>query len=477
MGREERQLFAPRNVTAHYVPLRMSDRWLWLFILLGTVFSLLVSYQIATQSLILGSLPGGWTYRYAARFTSQPIGAALLVGGISVALLLLTRGIARAGRLRQWLIVAVWIVAATPLQAVMRSLTAVDFETIFVSEAANSFYSVTREYGARKVLAEFNELRETWPWHAQSNMPGKLMLLYALQLISKSPVVLPWIIVVISNLGGALIYIFTRDLLGDCRVALFSLALYLFVPAKLFFFPLMNTVTPILAVGCAWLLLKMLQKRQRRYAALLGVAVYGIVFFEPLALVMGLLFAGFIARALWLGAISRAELWAQLGVGFVAFATTYAAMYLWFGFELVAALRRVAMHAVEFNVQNARPYGVWVEANLREFVVGMGVCQAFAFGAAVLDGLRGPGEWQARLTRPVTVLCLGLLAVVAVTDLMGVNRGEVIRLWIFLACMFQIPTAYVCASFEGNSAIVLVLACTVLQAALGATLIGFIVTG
>ena len=29
-------------------------------------------------------------------------------------------------------------------------------------------------------------------------------------------------------------------------------------------------------------------------------------------------------------------------------------------------------------------------------------------------------------------------------DLTGVNRGEVIRLWIFLACLFQVPTAYVC---------------------------------
>src|SRR6185436_13983638 len=113
---------------------------------------------------------------------------------------------------------------------------------------------------------------------------------------------------------------------------------------------------------------------------------------------------------------------------------------------------------------------------LRELVVGMGVCQAVVFFAALLDGLRGPGDWRARLTRPITVLCLGLLLVVTVTDLIAVNRGEVIRLWIFLACLFQIPTAYVCARLDSHAAIVMVLACTVLQAALGTAMVAFLIT-
>ena len=485
----------------------MSERWLWFFILLGSALSLALSYEIATQSLRLGSLEWGWTYSYAARFSSRPVGAALIVGGIAVALLLLTGGFSQAGRHRPWLIVAAWIALATPLQALMRSLTPSDLESIFLSDAANSFYSVTQEYGARKVLSDFSDVRASWPLHAQSNMPGKLMLLYALQLVTTSPSVLPWMIVFVSNLGAALIYLFTRDLFDDVRVALIAAILYLFVPAKIFFFPLLNTVTPVLIVGCAWLLLRMLQTRQQRYAALLGAALYAVAFFEPLPLVMGLLFAALVARALWLGTISGRELFEHLGVGCVAFATSYAAMYLWFGFDLIDAFRRIGTHAVEFNVQNARPYEVWLTENLREFVVGMGICQAIVFFAALLDGLRrqsacGPSErpegseakpsprarsawgwgpkrtdnWRTRLTRPITILCLGLLAVVGVTDLVGVNRGEVIRLWIFLACMFQIPAAYVCVKLQSQAAVVLLLACTVLQAALGTAMIAFLIT-
>lgn len=62
-----------------------------------------------------------------------------------------------------------------------------------------------------------------------------------------------------------------------------------------------------------------------------------------------------------------------------------------------------------------------------------------------------------------------------VTDLIGLNRGEVIRLWIFLACFFQIPAAYVCARLNRRAAMVLVVGTTVLQVALGTSMIGFII--
>ena len=51
-------------------------------------------------------------------------------------------------------------------------------------------------------------------------------------------------------------------------------------------------------------------------------------------------------------------------------------------------------------------------------------------------------------------------------DALGVNRGEVIRLWT-LTCLFQIPTAYVCARLDTPLALMLVMAVTVLQAAIG----------
>jgi hypothetical protein len=62
-----------------------------------------------------------------------------------------------------------------------------------------------------------------------------------------------------------------------------------------------------------------------------------------------------------------------------------------------------------------------------------------------------------------------------VADAIGVNRGEVIRLWIFLACLWQIPAAYACRRLEDMSAFALVLVVTLLQNALGTAMLAFVV--
>ena len=76
---------------------------------------------------------------------------------------------------------------------------------------------------------------------------------------------------------------------------------------------------------------------------------------------------------------------------------------------------------------------------------------------------------------PLTVICASLVAVLAVTDLIGINRGEVVRLWIFLACFFQIPAAYLCSREPRRTAIMLVTATSLVHAALGTAMVGFIV--
>jgi hypothetical protein len=82
----------------------------------------------------------------------------------------------------------------------------------------------------------------------------------------------------------------------------------------------------------------------------------------------------------------------------------------------------------------ARPYGVWVSANIREFSFGVGGCQLVLFACAVGLAARRVGR-----DLPALALSLGILAAVIATDVIGANRGEVIRLWIFLACFSQVP--------------------------------------
>ena len=450
----------------------LSDRALWEWLVGGSLVALFVCYNITTRSLILGSREGGWTYGYVEFFRARTMIISLIASAFSAGLVFSIRpGATR----RDWPVVLAWIGLALGLQALIRALTPFTFERIFISDNANAFYGVTRDFTASSVLGDFDRLRASWPTHAQSNMPGKLMLVHALRNLSQKPAVLAWLAVAVSNFGAALMYLFVRELFMERRIAIYSAVLYLLVPAKIYFFPLLNTVTPVIALACAVLVLKWLRTGHALYAAALGAALFALVFYEPLPLVMGLLFAFFVIRALWLGQISWLRLLTQIGVVIATWLTTYGAVRLLFGFDLLSALRQIGEHAIRFNEEAGRPRSIWIWENLREFFFGIGVCQAIVFCAALVEGLRHGDTWRERLTRPITVLCVGVASVLLATDVIGINRGEVIRLWIFLACFFQIPTAYVCARLGTPIAPMLVVAVTAMQAALGTAMIGFIV--
>ncbi len=444
---------------------------LWAWLLVGSIASLATCIAIATESLLLGSPEGRWVYECVRPFAVRALAFAALATGIACALLHATRG--GGGRPHRWQVLG-WIVAALALQALLRSLTPFDFDAIFSSDAANGFSSVARRHDAATILGDFERVRAAWPLHAQSNMPGKILLVQLLGTISSDPGTLAWLVVVISNLGGVLVYLFVRDLFGDRRVALYSLVLYLFLPAKLYFFPLLNTVTPAVVLACGCLLLGWLRTGRRLYALLLGGATYGLVFYEPLPLVMAPLPVALAARALARAEFSGRDLDTGCIAALVGFGATHAAVYAATGFDLIAGFEAVASHAIAFNSTAGRPYSVWVLENLREFLFGVGPCQVALVCGALAVSLRRRDSPHARLSEPIALLCLGLLAILLATDFLGVNRGEVIRLWIFLACFFQIPAAWLCARAESRVAMGIILSATLLQDALGTAMIGFI---
>src|SRR6202030_2417294 len=84
-------------------------------------------------------------------------------------------------RRHTWWMVVAWLLLGAALQVLLRSLTPFTFTRIFVSDGANSFYGPTGQYSAATLLTEFDRLRPSLPLHAQSNLPGKLMLVYDLR--------------------------------------------------------------------------------------------------------------------------------------------------------------------------------------------------------------------------------------------------------------------------------------------------------
>lgn len=458
-----------RPVTPTIASIR-AEALLWTGIVIATIATLIVCERVAAQAFVVGSAEGGWTYDYIREIPSHTAAVVLIVGAVlAAAVRWLTQPRDARG---EWVVVIAWTVLATGCQALLRSLAPFSVDEIFRSEVANSFYAVTQRYRADSVLEWFAELRGNWPLHAHSNMPGKLMLLYALEVLSNDPAVLAWLLIGISNLGGALLYLLVRDLFGDRQIALYALVLYLFVPARLFFVPLMNTVTPVVALACLLLFERWVQRPNLWTGAAAAVALYVLVFFEPIPLVIGTLVALLLIRALMRGDIPL-KTWLSQGLFVVAaFLGTIVMVWALFDFNLVDAFRRVAIDAAAFNVTDNRPYGVWVRHNLVEFAFGAGVCQAVLFWFAAPDGLRS--RTASFLAQPIVLFSAGLVGMLGVLDLAGVNRGEVIRLWIFLACLFQVPTAYVCVRLQSRAAFTLVLLLTIVQSALAVATIGFV---
>ena len=440
---------------------------LWAALAVGSVLSCIVTYRFATMSLVLGSEAGNWVYIYLQGFHIRSIEVFLRVAVVCGVLCAIPLRVARR---YEWPVVFLWLLVGFALQGQLRSLAPYSVEQVFVSDGSNSFYTPTQHYEPRTLLADFDRHRLALPTHAQSNMPGKLMLVFALEQVSNQPAVLAWLVVALSNLGGILLYLFARDLFADRTAAIVALIFYLFVPAKVFFFPVLNTVTPVVALLFAYLWLRWLRTARAPYAILLGVTFYGLLFYEPMPLVLGLLFGAFTAQALWRAEIGWRTLLVQVGLAAMAFAATYVTVLAWFGFNLFATLSRVSADAVAFNAAH-RPYAVWVWRNLVDFLFGVGVCQAVIF--CVLVGYCLHRAYTRREAEPIVVFCLSSAALLLATDLLGVNRGEVVRLWIFLACFLQIPAAFVCARLHSRVAVMLVLGTTLLQDALGTAMFNF----
>ena len=462
----------------------MPRRVLWISILVGTALSLTSAAAIATRYLIIGSAEGGWFYRYLDTVKSGTVSVCVVsclvfIGAIAASWPLLERIDPDSGRplsrVQEWALILAWCILAGLLQGVLRSATPYKFGDLVASDMAHSYYTVARRITSTSILSRFERRRHTWALHAQSNLPGKLLFVRGLTRISMRPESVAWLTVIVSNLGALLLYVFVRDLMADRFVGALSAILYLFTPAKLYFFPLLNTVTPVAVLLCACLMMWWMASQRVIFAVLLGIAVYGLTLFEPTALIIGLLLLVILIHRIASGRFPARTAIIHVGAGMLAFAATYAAMMWGFGFSLVSAFAAVARDAADFNVEKGRPYALWLRQNLFDFAFGVGWCQTVLFAAALADGLY---RWAARRRfsnmPPIVLICLSLVGMVGAADAIGVNRGEAIRLWIFLACLAQIPAAYVCRRLGRALAFGVIVVVTLVQSVVGTAMIAFV---
>ncbi len=420
-----------------------------------------------------GSEAGGWVYPRASEEIS--LWAFVLGGLLAIGVVIFAWLSRRIVEQYTTPVIVFWLIVGFFVQVAIWSLSDNDFETV-VQSGTNGFYEVAARHSVAEFLGDFQTLSRNMSFHVRANLAGKVVFFHLLRCVTESPRETGWLILCISNLGGVLAFAITRDLYGTRSAGLAALLLYLFLPAKLFFIPLMNTVTPVFILLPLWMLLRFCATRRPLWLVAVGCSLYWLVLFDPLALVTGLVFLAVLARAIGRGDIGWWDVGKVAALVPLAFWGADWLVARASGYEIIEAARFAMDHAKEFNELNKRPYGLWVVQNPIDFLVNTGIATSVLFlGLAASAGLRVCALWCRNGWRAASELAartevsivLSVLAVLVILDWMGINRGESIRLWIFLGAFIVIPVAAYCGRrpvvFSIVIALALVQACATLS--------------
>ena len=202
------------------------------------------------------------------------------------------------------------------------------------------------------------------------------------------------------------------------------------VPSLLLYSPGLDQAFPVIAATACWLGWTAGEFRSRWRAAAAGATVaVGLFFSMSFAVVAA--WAGLLAlAALRRGAEpcsprKLCELLAAAGVGLVA---PVAVLYMAFAYNSLAVWSACLEANAKFNAQSGRVYWKWALANPVEFLVFLGIPVSCLFLGRLVTAVRGLRKgWR---DTDWGVLVIGGLLVAL--NLLGLNRGEVSRLWMFL---------------------------------------------
>jgi hypothetical protein len=444
-------------------------------ILTACLLGALMVFLIYGHNFVFGSGPGNWSYDYLRTAVATPLwipAVVLILLGLSVFIgsMLI--------HVRERATLLVCGVAAILVQVLIRDVSAVPLGSIVKDAEANGFYSVAMRYSPVEILSGFEALVPSFPQHAQTNMPGKILFFQLLRLLTPSPEIMGYLVLVLSACGAFLLYWICRRLFHDKLAAFYAFILYALIPCRLFFLPVLNTLTPLFLLLCLYLFLSYMEARKVLSLWLLGAVLYLLVLFEPSPLVGGIVFAGIFVGTIRKGTPTRArDILILLGIPAVSFLCVYILFRTLFSFDLLRVLGFVLNDAVQFNATVERGYWLWIGENTKEFFYSAGtpiVIITVYWAMQMLTNPRRPADavlsWSME-----TILVLSLLITYAVVLLLGINRGEISRLWIYLAVLFQIPAAVFIARTPKSPVFFFLVACTlVAQSMVALQRIGFV---
>ena len=431
-------------------------------------------YLIYSKNIVFGSDAEGFSYAYFETVQNMP---RWILFAVLLLLAAFVFGGSRMIQKKEKLTLVGGLVLAIAIQILVQKIYPYPLEQNITSIDSNSFYTVALHYSPGDLLAHFLTLAPTFPEHAQTNMPGKILLFQFLGVFSSSPQVVGYLIVFISTSGGLLLYAICKRLFQDRTVGFYAFILYTLIPCKQAFLPILNTVTPVFILLSLYLFILYLDSSRKWFLLLLGGSLYALALFEPSPFIMGILFLGVLYRSYDQKKIAIKDLVWIILIPILTFLALHFLLVIFLKFDIIQALQYVFKDAADFNVRVGRRASFWMKEDLKEFFFAAGLPVMLLFVYTLLDLLT---QWKMLLKsflhwpmNQIYILCLCLT--LGVVLLLGINLGEISRLWIYLAVFFQVPAAVYLAREARSNFLFFVLSGTlVLQTMITIQRVGFV---
>jgi hypothetical protein len=319
----------------------------------------------------------------------------------------------------------------TLLQWILHALAPYSLKQAILNPNANSFYQLPDILSAKAYLAHYLDVRGTLPLHAATNMPGKGLFFYVLRFFGKWPTVFALVVMLVSNLGGFFVHALAFRLSGSARGAFYAAVLYWLHPAKIYMFPLLNTVTPVLLLANLWLLLKCIDSPKLIWILRTGVSLYALFLFELLPLGCGLFHLFFLGHSIWSKKRSfREAIWIAAGT-VASFILSFFLFWFLTGLQIFRVASELIKNNSVYYQTNSTP--LWYLRNIGDLAVGLGCGTCVALVVCLAWQIK-TGAWS-RLRSLTTAYAAIFVLTLVILEIMGVTRAEILRLWIFLACM------------------------------------------
>ncbi len=421
----------------------------------------------------------GW-YGYFAGFRVPPLLLGLGLSLVVAPLVVLSLHLVDRYQLTM---LGVWFLVGLAGQIILHYFYAYTLADVVRSQYGNAFYAAGLNLHARDLLAGFNAIAASLPLHVRTNMPGKVLLYQALELLTADPDKLALLIIAISSLGGVLLYFIVSAIYESRAVALSSFMLYLFIPAKIYFMPLLNTVSVLPMLACLLLFLHSLNPHRRLLALLMGACLYAALFFDPVPIFLAPFFVALAAQAWISGKASIGSLFWIGALAVVGFLAVYVTMYFACHFDLINRLTTVLVLNREVIGAQRRSYYLWLWLNLSGVFLSAGtlvclLCLVYAGIVAIrsvgaLRSLPAARHAMRSLFEPGPLMLVTVLVTLTGLDLFGGN-GEVERVWIFFMVFLQVVAADFCCRKASEWTVAIVLAGSIIQTAVTVSMVAFI---